>query len=214
MTTRRFPNTTDDTGNIGKPGHDGERSWNRFVAKYKTPVTDLLTDKYPQYSAEAEDAFFKASERIFDNPAITCRKPNDSFRSVLSNLCVRELLRPYNPHRQAAVKRFCNYLLVKLQPSRLPTDGFQRERILEIIRFIRSDMMDPDYENGRFFKRFNRKKLDLWRQAQRADTTDAELARQLGLPYHEVNRARLSVDKWIVEEAMRTARQLGVLDAD
>jgi len=212
MRERRFPNTTDDTGNIGKPGHDGERSWNRFVAKYKSPVIDLLTDKYPQYAAEAEDAFFKASERIFGCPSVTNRKTDGSFRTVLTNLCIKELLRPYNPHRQTAVKRFCNYLKVKLQPSRLPTDGIRRERILEIIRFIRSDMMDPNYENGRFFRRFNQEKLDLWQQAQRAGTTDAELARQLGRPYHEINRARLSIDKWIVEEAIRVARQLRALD--
>jgi len=212
MRERRFPNTTDDTGNIGKPGHDGERSWNRFVAKYQTPVIEFLTDKYPQYAAEAEDAFFKASERIFGCPSITSRKPDDTFRTVLANLCIKELLRPYNQHRQTAIRRFYKHLLVKLQPSRLPTDGIRRERILEIIRFIRSDMMDPNYENGRFFRRFNQEKLDLWRQAQHADTTDAELARRLGRPYHEINRAHLSIDKWIVEEAIRNARQLGILD--
>lgn len=84
-------------------------------------------------------------------------------------------------------------------------------KIKDIIHFIRNDLLRPDYENGRFFSRLNKRQLDLWRLAQLSDQSDTDLAIQLGVSYKELNRAKNAIDRWIIKEAATIAREHGLI---
>jgi len=46
---RIFKDTTEDTGHVAQPGHDGDRTWIRFDAKYRQPCVEFIRRNYPQW---------------------------------------------------------------------------------------------------------------------------------------------------------------------
>lgn len=211
-----FRTTSDDTGNIGRPGHDTERTWQKFYAKYRNSCITFLQHDYPQWANEAEDVFQRVALLIHGNPNITNRKPNDRFRTILCNLCTREMTRLHHPARETAKKRFASfspsYLLGLLHPSR-PRGDRSRAMLEDIVLFICEDMMDADYENGRYFKELDERQLGIWRLIQRTESRrPAEAVRKFGIERNEAYRAFTVINKWIRSHARQIADEIHYLD--
>ena len=211
-----FKETTEDTGSVGKPGHDSDGTWTRFYAKYRAECIAVLKSKYPQWANEAEDVFQRVALLIHNNPAITNRKPNDRFRTVLCNLCTREITCLHRPTRETAKRRFTRlspaYLLHLLHPSR-PGNGQAKARLEDIVLFICEDMMSDDYENGRYFKELDERQFGIWRLIQRTESRrPAEAVRKFGIERNEAYRAYADINSWIRRQAMLLAKEINYLD--
>ena len=208
---RIFKKTTERTSHVGQAGYDTSENWERFFAKYKDSCVVFLETKYPQWKADAEDVFMMAVGEIRRDPRIINRSPDASFRSVLANICRKFMWRLHNPHRETAVRRFVGWLRTLAQPGSRTWNPEVMRKIKDIIHFIRNDLLRPDYENGRFFSRLNKRQLDLWRLAQLSDLSDTDLAIQLGVSYKELNRAKNAIDRRIIEESAKIAREHGLV---
>jgi len=207
-----FKETTDDTGNVGKPDHDSNRTWERFYAKYRAECLAVIRSKYPQWAGEAEDVFQRVAQLIDKKPDITNRRPGAKFRTVLCRLCTREMRRIHHPEHEKAVKTFARLPLPVLRNILHPRSA-SNSRIEDLALFIRDDMLNPDYENGRYFESLDEEDLSLWRHVQLEPTCNAsEVARRLGLDYSRVNRAKNRINRWIKGQAEKMARELDDLD--
>lgn len=207
-----FKETTEDTGNVGRPGHDSDRTWDRFYAKYRTECIAVVKSKYPQWANEAEDVFQRVAQLIDRKPGITNRRPGARFRTVLCRLCTREMRRLHHPDHERAVKTFASQPLSTLRNILHPRSS-SNARLEELVLFIRDDMLDPNYENGRHFESLDEEELSLWRHVQLDPTCNASaVARRLGLDYSKVNRAKNSVNRWIKAQAKKMAQELQYLD--
>ena len=99
---RLFRTTTPKSSNVGRPGFEQRENWQRFFDKYRAPCIEFVEHKYPFCKPDSEDVFMRVAERIMANPSVTNRKPGDTFRTVLCNLCIREIFRMHHPKRQEA----------------------------------------------------------------------------------------------------------------
>lgn len=153
-----------------------------------------------------------AVEDIFRDPNIIKRGADDSFRSVLTNICVKWLLRKHDVHRETAIRRFFDRLSVTLQPSRNTWNPNIQKRILKIYEFVRADLLRPDYENGRYFSHLSKDKLDLWREVERSGLSDTAVSRRLGKPVKQVNRATNYINRWIFREVVKIADRHGLIE--
>ena len=207
---RLFRTTTPRTSRVGQPPYDNAETWNRFFAKYRQPCLDFVRLKYPAWQSDAEDVFMRVVERIAKDPFLTNRKPNASFRTVLCNLCIREIGRLHNPHRERAVRRFLRQPLDIIVPG-LRRESAAHERLGELAVFIRNDLMDPDYVNGRFYEPLDEEQLGIWRQVQQLATSVPKAAAILGLKRWTVYRAVNPINRWIRKEAHRLAVRLDYL---
>lgn len=207
-----FRTTTEDTGNVGKPGHDTDGTWQRFYAKYRESCVALLRHDYPQWADEAEDVFQRVAQLIHSQPAITNRKPNDRFRTVLCNLCTREMTCLHRPTREKARRRFAGlspaYLFNLLHPSR-PDAGRTKATPEDLALFIAEDMMDDGYENGRHFGELDERQFAIWRLIMRTESRrPAEAVRRFGIERNEAYRAFSGINGWIRRQAMQLAEEL------
>ena len=207
---RIFRTTTPRSSNVGRPGFEQRENWQRFFDKYRSPCIKFVASKYPFCKPDAEDVFMRVAERIMANPCVTNRKPGDTFRTVLCNLCIREIGRLHNPHREKAVRRFRRQPLDIILPG-LHRKSAEAERLAELATFIRNDLMDPDYVNGRFYEPLDEEKFGIWRQVQRLGTTAPKAAEILGLKRWTVYRAVNPINRWIRNEAYKLALRLGYL---
>lgn len=206
-----FPSTTDDTSHVGQTGHDSQTTWNRFFIKYRSPCVQLMECTYPQWKSEAEDIFQRVTIRLFKTPEIVHRKPTDKFRTVLCKLCIREMRRLHNPHREAAIMRFLKQPFYVLFLSRTDSEKTM-EKLKDLIDMIREDLLDEDYVNGRHFRHLDERKLTLWREIQQSGESCTAVANRLGLATRQVNRAKSEIDRFVCKETLAIARKLEYLD--
>lgn len=209
-----FSTTSDDTGDIGKPGHNSDKSWTKFYAKYRAPCMTVIKYDYPQWANEAEDVFQRVAASIHDNPNIINRKKEDTLRTVLCNLCTKEMRRLHHPKREEAKRRFMRlaptYLRNLLHPS--SSSGTARAKLQDLVLFIRDDMLDKDYENGRYFQYLDETDFSLWRHVQLSETGRvSDTARTLGLNWFKVCRANARINGWILKKARELAAELQYL---
>ena len=207
---RLFRTTTPRTSRVGQPPYDNAETWNRFFAKYRRSCIDFIRLKYPAWQSDAEDVFMRVAERISRDPLLTSRKPGDTFRTVLCNLCIREIGRLHNPHRERAIRRFRSQPLDIILPG-LRRKSPEAERLAELAAFVRNDLLDPDYVNGRFYEPLDEEKLGIWRQVQRLGTSVPKAAKTLGLGRWTVYRAVNPINRWIGNEARKLAVRLDYL---
>ena len=207
---RLFRTTTPRTSHVGQGPYANDETWNRFFAKYRRSCIDFIRLKYPDWQSDAEDVFMRVAERISRDPLLTSRKPGDTFRTVLCNLCIREIGRLHNPHRERAIRRFRSQPLDIILP-RLRRKSPEAERLAELAAFIRNDLLDPDYVNGRFYEPLDEEKFGIWRQVQRLGTSVPKAAKTLGLGRWTVYRAVNPINRWIGNEARKLAVRLDYL---
>ena len=207
---RLFRTTTPRTSHVGQDPYANDETWNRFFAKYRQSCMDFIRLKYPAWQSDAEDVFMRVAERIAKEPLLTTRKPGDTFRTVLCNLCIREIGRLHNPHREKAVRRFRRQPLDIILPG-LHRKSAEAERLAELATFIRNDLMDPDYVNGRFYEALDEEKFGIWRQVQQLNTTVPKAAEALGLKRWTVYRAVNPINRWIRNETRKLALRLDYL---
>ena len=207
---RLFRTTTPRTSHVGQGPYANDETWNRFFAKYRRSCIDFIRLKYPAWQSDAEDVFMRVAERISRDPLLTSRKPGDTFRTVLCNLCIREIGRLHNPHRERAIRRFRSQPLDFILPG-LRRKSPEAERLAELAAFIRNDLLDPDYENGRFYEPLVAEKFGIWRQVQRLGTSVPKAAKTLGLGRWTVYRAVNPINRWIGNEARKLAVRLDYL---
>jgi len=211
---RIFKITSFRSSHIGQPGYDKPEDWQHFFEKYRESCITILRVKYPQFKNDAEDAWMMAVEDIKRDWKIVNRKPDDSFRAVLTNICIKFMRRLHNPHRAPAIRKHLTWLRVRAQAGSLKSDPLVMKRVADIIRFIRNDLLDPNYQNGRYFKHLKAAELDLWRFVQQSDLSDTDLSIQLGVPYKRLNRAKNNIDQIIIDEAIKIAKDHEILDED
>ena len=207
---RLFRTTPPRTSHVGQGPYANDETWNRFFAKYRRSCIDFIRLKYPAWQSDAEDVFMRVAERISRDPLLTSRKPGDTFRTILCNLCIREIGRLHNPHRERAIRRF------RSQPLDVILPGLRRKRpeaarLAELAAFIRNDLLDPDYVNGRFYEPLDEEKFGIWRQVQRLGTSVPKAAKTLGLGRWTVYRAVNPINRWIGNEARKLAVRLDYL---
>ena len=207
---RLFRTTTPRTSRVGQGPYTNDETWNRFFAKYRRSCIDFIRLKYPAWQSDAEDVFMRVAERISRDPLLTSRKPGDTFRTVLCNLCIREIGRLHNPHRERAIRRFRSQPLDVILPG-LRRKSPDAERLAELAAFIRNDLLDPDYVNGRFYEPLDEEKFGIWRQVQRLGTSVPKAAKTLGLGRWTVYRAVNPINRWIGNEARKLAVRLDYL---
>ena len=207
---RLFRTTTPRTSRVGQGPYANDETWNRFFAKYRRSCIDFIRLKYPAWQSDAEDVFMRVAERISRDPLLTSRKPGDTFRTVLCNLCIREIGRLHNPHRERAIRRFRSQPLDVILPG-LRRKSPEAERLAELAAFIRNDPLDPDYVNGRFYEPLDEEKFGIWRQVQRLGTSVPKAAKTLGLGRWTVYRAVNPINRWIGNEARKLAVRLDYL---
>ena len=211
-----FRTTTEDTGNVGKDGHNGDATWSRFYAKYYSPVEWFVSANFPGRVNDIPDAFQRVAARIALNPAITNHDFRDRFRTVIIKLVRSELDHMHPKQRQRAERRFLSQpfhvLAALLHPAHDKGDLAKR-KLEDIIASVREELLDPNFGNAKYLAQLNERYLRMWRLVQMSDTGNmAEIARRLGRQRYEVERPWKAIETWIGDEAKRIARATGYLD--
>lgn len=213
---RLFRTTTPKSSNVGRPGFEQRENWQRFFDKYRAPCIEFVEHKYPFCKPDSEDVFMRVAERIMANPSVTNRKPGDTFRTVLCNLCIREIFRMHHPKRQEAERRFNRQPVFVTVPHLFHRKSIRRTRLEEIALFVEADLRSPEYVNGMYYEPIDEDKLSLWCQIQslKADCpkmTYGEAAERLGLSRWTVYRALQTLHRHIRRETYRIAASLDYL---
>ena len=213
---RLFRTTTPKSSNVGRPGFEQRENWQRFFDKYRAPCIEFVEHKYPFCKPDSEDVFMRVAERIMANPSVTNRKPGDTFRTVLCNLCIREIFRMHHPKRQEAERRFNRQPVFVTVPHLFHRKSLRRTRLEEIALFVEADLRSPEYVNGMYYEPIDEDKLSLWCQIQalKADCpemTYGEAAERLGLSRRTVYRALQTLHRHIRRETYRIAASLDYL---
>ena len=84
--TTPFRTTSEDTGNVGKPGHNGNATWAKFYKKYFPPVESFIATNFPGRVNDIPDAFQRVAARIAHKPEITNHDFRNKFRTVIIKL--------------------------------------------------------------------------------------------------------------------------------
>ena len=148
--TRLFKATTEDSSNVGKVNHQSSKTWLKWYAKYREPCIRFIALKRPQWKNEAEDVVQRVAAKIAGDPYITDRGKDDSYRTVICNMCLTELSHMHSPHRAAAVRRY-NRLNAGQDASCHMTKTQAEERMLEFTRIQRNNLLDKNYDVEKYY---------------------------------------------------------------
>ena len=209
--SRLFKTTTEDSSNVGKKDHDTSKTWLKWYAKYREPCIKFIALKRPQWKDEAEDIVQRVAAKIADDPYITDRGEDTTYRTVICNMCLTELSHIHNPHRAAAERRF-NRLNAGLGASCHMTKTKAEERTLEFTRIQRNNLLDKNYDVETYYPNIRIGELAIWRVVEEHDGNVSAAMRRLGLTRREVDRAVAHVRDEIGVRVIERAKALGYVE--
>ena len=212
----RFEETTEDSSRVGHPGHDSAHSWQHFDAKYREDCIAFMQENFSKWAQDAEDAFQCVEQEIARHRDLIPLRRTCKFRTILCKLCVKQLYRIHNEHREEAVRKFNSqprHVLSQILHPRRTAAERETEKLADVIAAVREAILDRDFDNGRHFGHLNERDLSLWTQVQLADTDNvAEIARRLGISRFKLSHAVRGIDSQILKIAMKTAEELHYFD--
>lgn len=209
--SRLFKTTTEDSSNVGKVKHQSSETWLKWYAKYREPCIRFIALKRPQWKNEAEDVVQRVAAKIAGDPYITDRGKDDSYRTVICNMCLTELSHMHSPHRAAAVRRY-NRLNAGQDASCHMTKTQAEERMLEFTRIQRNNLLDKNYDVEKYYPNIRIGKLAVWRVVEEHDGNVSAAMRRLGLTRREVEEAVAHVQGEIRARVIERAKTLGYVD--
>ena len=209
--SRLFKTTTADSSNVGKVKHQSSKTWLKWYAKYREPCIRFIALKRPQWKNEAEDVVQRVAAKIAGDPYITDRGKDDSYRTVICNMCLTELSHMHSPHRAAAVRRY-NRLNAGQDASCHMTKTQAEERMLEFTRIQRNNLLDKNYDVEKYYPNIRIGKLAVWRVVEEHDGNVSAAMRRLGLTRREVEEAVAHVQGEIRARVIERAKTLGYVD--
>ena len=208
---RLFKVTTENSSNVGKRGHQSSKTWLKWYAKYREPCIRFIALKRPQWKNEAEDVVQRVAAKIAGDPYITDRGKDDTYRTVICNMCLTELSHMHSPHRAAAVRRY-NRLNAGQDASRHMTKTQAEERMLEFTRIQRNNLLDRNYDVEKYYPCLRIGKLAIWRVVEEHDGNVSAAMRRLGLTRREVEKAVAHVQDEIGARVIERAKALGYVE--
>ena len=209
--SRLFKTTTEDSSNVGKVKHESSKTWLKWYAKYREPCIRFIALKRPQWKNEAEDVVQRVAAKIAGDPYITDRGKDDTYRTVICNMCLTELSHMHSPHRAAAVRRY-NRLNAGQDASRHMSKTQAEERMLEFTRIQRNNLLDRNYDVETHYPNIRIGKLAVWRVVEEHDGNVSAAMRQLGLTRREVEEAVAHVQGEIRVRVIERATTLGYVE--
>ena len=208
---RLFGTTTEDSSNVGKKDHQSSKTWQKWYAKYREPCIRFIALKRPQWKNEAEDVVQRVAAKIAGDPYITDRGKDDTYRTVICNMCLTELSRIHNQHRAEAERKYNRLTAVHVANSHM-TKTRAEERILEFTRIQRNNLLDKSYDIEKYYPSLRLKELGIWSIVEENDGNISAAVRRLGLTWREVDKAVKHVQDEIGARVIERAKALGYVE--